>query len=173
MEEIMTDRRVPGIVRIVLAVTVFALLLPTLAAAQERDWNRVDDPMFEAIGLHLGLATGTGLAYKFPVRWWLYAQVAGGIWNTKDDKRHNLGVELQYILRAQGRDKVYLGAGFGHYYHKKEDAWTKDNVNSMFGVGIERLFNERTALQVEVDFLYQSDDDTVILLPQVGAFFYF
>ncbi len=168
----MTVRRLSYPVRLMLALTAVAVVLPVFASAQDLDWNRVDDPMYEAIGLQLGLATGTGLSYKFPLKWWLYAQITGGIWNDSNDKRHNLGAELQYILRASGRDKLFLGAGLGHYYHKKPGR-TLDHVNTMFGVGLERLYGERTAVQLEVDFLYQSNDDSVILFPQAGVYFYF
>jgi len=158
-----------------LALLLGAVILTTLtagASAQDRDWNRIDDPMYEAIGLHLGLSSGAGLSYKFPIQWWLYGQATGGIWNKRHDKRHNLGFELQYILRQSGRDRVYLGAGIGHYYHN-DNGRIKDHVNTGFGVGLERLYWERAAVQAEVDFLYQGDEDSVILFPQVGVYFYF
>lgn len=160
--------------RAIFATVLVAAALATVApaSAQTLDWNRVDDPMIEALGVHLGLSSGTGLSYKYPLQWWLYAQVTGGIWNSSEHKRHNLGLELQYVLRAQGRDKLFLGAGIGHYYHKSPD-WTRDHVNTSFGVGLERLYGERTAVQLEVDFLYQGDEDSVILFPQAGVYFYF
>jgi len=154
----------------------FAIALLTSAAttatAQPGDWNRIDDPMYESIGLHLGLSSGTGLSYKFPIQWWLYGQATGGIWNKRFDKRHNLGFELQYILRQSGRDRLFLGAGLGHYYHD-DNGNIKDHVNTSFGVGVERLYWERAAVQLQVDFLIQSDDDSVILFPQAGIYYYF
>ncbi len=154
---------------------LFALLLFALApqaGAQTLDWNRVDDPLVEAIGLNMGLASGFGLSYKFPIQWWLYAQVAGGIWNNKNDDRHNVGVSLQYILRQNGRDKIYLTACGAHFYHK-ESGVTKDHINLGFGVGGERLLGERTAVTVEAVFTDRGDEDSVMIFPQVGVHYYF
>jgi hypothetical protein len=155
---------------------IFSLLLVALAsqaAAQTRDWNRVDDPLYEAIGLNVGFASGVGLSYKFPIKWWLYGQVAGGIWNNKNDNRHNLGFALQYILRQNGRDKLFLSGGAAHFYHKENDR-TKDHINTGFGVGMERLMGERTAVQVEAVFTYRgNDEDSLMVFPQMGIHYYF
>ena len=154
---------------------LFALLLICLApqaGAQVLDWNRVDDPLVEAIGLNMGFASGFGLSYKFPVQWWLYAQVAGGIWNNKDDARHNLGASLHYVLRQNGRDKIYLAASAAHFYHKK-DGRSLDHLNYGFGVGGERLLGERTAVSVELVFTDRGDDDSVMIFPQVAGHYYF
>lgn len=147
-------------------------VLPAAGVAQQPDWNRLDDPLYEALGVHLGMMSGTGLAYKFPVKWWLYGQVAGGIWNSSNDKRHNIGFESQYILRQDQRHRLFISAGFGHYYHK-EDGRTKDNLNAGFGVGLESLRWERASIQVELNFTYRGDEEDMRLYPQVGAFFYF
>jgi len=156
-----------------LLVVLLLLAAASTAAAQVRDWNRVDDPLYEAIGLHMGLSGGFGLSYKFPIKWWLYGQVAGGIWNNKDDNRHNGGFSLQYILRQSGRDKLYLGAGLAHYYHK-EKGRTKDHINMGFGVGLERLLGERTAVQVEAVFTSRGDDEnSLMIFPQAGIHYYF
>ena len=91
-------------------------LLPGFAGAQQPDWNRLDDPLYEGVGLHAGEIGGVGLSYKFPLKWWLNAQVTGGIWHTADDKRHNIGLMLQYVLRQAGRHRLYAAAGVGHFY---------------------------------------------------------
>lgn len=156
-----------------LLIVLLLLAAATSATAQVRDWNRVDDPLYEAIGLHMGLSGGFGLSYKFPIKWWLYGQVAGGIWNNKDDNRHNAGFSLQYILRQNGRDKIYLSAGLAHYYHKENDR-TKDHINTGFGVGMERLLGERTAVQVEAVFTSRGDDEnSLMIFPQAGIHYYF
>lgn len=162
----------PRILFVVLLLLASMQLLPAPARAQTLDWNRLDDPMYEALGLNLGLGSGVGLAYKFPVRWWLYAQASGGIWNNQNDKRHNLGLELQYILRQSGRDKLYCGLGAAHFYHQ-ESGRTSDHFNVGFGVGLERLFGERTAVQAEATFIDRGNKDTLMLFPQVGVYYYF
>jgi len=156
-----------------LLIGLLLLAAASSATAQVLDWNRVDDPLYEAICVHMGLSGGFGLSYKFPIKWWLYGQVAGGIWNNKDDNRHNGGVSLQYILRQSGRDKLYLGAGLAHFYHKESDR-TKDHINLGFGVGMERLMGERTAVQVEAVFTSRGDDEnSLMIFPQVGVHYYF
>jgi len=156
-----------------LIATVLLFTFASQAAAQTRDWNRVDDPLYEAIGLNMGLASGVGLSYKFPIKWWLYGQVAGGIWNNKDDNRHNVGFSLQYILRQNGRDKLFLSGGAAHYYHK-EKGRTQDHVNTGFGVGMERLMGERTAIQVEAVFTYRGNaTESLMVFPQVGVHYFF
>ena len=147
-------------------------LLPDYSAAEVRDWNRTDDPLYESIGLHGGMASGFGLSYKFPVKWWLYGQVTGGIWNTKENKRSNLGLEIQYILRQTGRDRIFLDAGSTYFYHK-DNGQVKDHMNAGFGVGIERLYGERVSVQLQVDFIYQGNEESMMLFPQVGMYYYF
>ena len=154
-------------------VVLLLIAAASSATAQVRDWNRVDDPLYESIGLHMGLSGGFGLSYKFPIKWWLYGQAAGGIWNNNDHNRHNVGFSLHYILRQSGRDKFYLGAGLAHFYHKEKDR-TRDHINAGFGVGLERLFGERTAIQVEAVFTSRGDDEnSLMIFPQVGLHYYF
>ncbi len=151
-----------------------------LAVAAGGDWNRTDDVMAGAVGLHAGKIGGLGLAYKYPVLWWLYAQAAGGIWNTSANKRHNVGFEFQYILRQDTTKRLYLAAGVGYFQHRKridsngnqETFETSKTWNSGFGVGIELLRGERVSVQIEGDFTHESDDGDFIFLPQVGVFLY-
>jgi hypothetical protein len=160
-----------------LALLVVILLLGAGPAAAVKDWNRLDDRMQGAIGLHLGKLGGIGLAYKYPPIWWLNVQVGGGIWHTDKDKRHNLGVEAQYILRQDSQLRLFLAAGAGYFYHKEvrddEPDEVKDYWNTGFGIGVEWLQTDRISIQVEGDFTHEGDDQDFIFLPQVGAFFYF
>jgi len=160
--------------RLVIPFLLLCLLAPAFAAAQDGllDWNRVDDPLNEGLGLQVGLSSGIGLSWKFPLRWWLQAQVTGAIWNDSDDKRHNIGLELQYVLRQYGRDRLYLAGGAAYFYHRRAPR-TWDHVNVGFGVGLERLRGERTALQIAALFTYQGDKETVLLLPSAGFHYYF
>jgi len=168
--------------RTVTAVALLAAgLLIAAAPAGARDWNRTDDPMLDAVGLHAGKIGGVGLAFKFPVQWWLYGQVAGGIWHAGDHRRHNVGFQFQYVMRQDRRTRVYLAAGLGYFHHREKlavvgggETYEKHNTwNSGFGVGLETLRGERWSLQIEGDFTHESDDDSFIFFPQIGAFYYF
>jgi len=141
-------------------------------------WNQPVDTMKGALGLHAGKIGGVGLAYKYPIKWWFYVQVAGGIWHKSGHKRNNVGLELQYILRQDDTRRLYLAAGAGYFSHKElvdPDNQTYDHTKTWhtgFGVGVELLITERISLQVEGDFTHDSDDGDFILLPQLGVFFY-
>ena len=85
-------RPAPRILMLALLLLAVSFVLPAPARAQTLDWNRLDDPMYEALGLNLGLGSGVGLSYKYPVRWWLYAQATGGVWNNQNDTRHRISI---------------------------------------------------------------------------------
>jgi hypothetical protein len=167
------------VLRLVAGLCLAALLVAGTAAAAP-DWNRLDDPLQYGLGLHAGKIGGTGLAFKWPLRWWLQLQTAGGIWNTDNDQRHNVGVELQYLLRQDPRLRLYLMTGYGYFSHRErgrhttgEEFWERDTTwNSGFGVGIERLQGERWSLKLDLAFTYQDDQESVTLWPQLGLFYY-
>ena len=165
------------------ALVPLSALWPAAAVAQtvaQKYWNRLDDPLTAALGVHVGKTGGTGLAFKFPIQWWLYVQAAGMVWNTSDNKRHNIGFELQYLLRQDQKTRLFLAAAAANYYHSKrepvagnEDNWvTEENWNYGFGVGGEWLIGKRWSLQAEIQFTHDGEDDNFILLPQAGAFYY-
>lgn len=159
-----------------LAIALAAALISLLPAdaAAVRDWNRSDDPMRGALGLHLGKVGGVGLAYKYPTAWWLYLQVAGGIWHSGGDERHNVGAELQYLLRQDDHLRLYLAAGAAWFHHRDgEEAEAEDNLNTGFGVGVELLQWDRISLQIEGDFTHEGRDGDIVFFPQAGIFFYF
>jgi hypothetical protein len=144
------------------------------------DWNRLDDPLEGGLGLHAGLIGGTGLAFKWPLWWWLQLQAAGGIWNTDSNKRHNVGIELQYLLRQDPRLRLYLLTGYGYFSHSERgtdtdgrEVWDPDTSwNTGFGVGVERLMSQRWSFKADLSFTYRADKRTTTLWPQVGFFYY-
>jgi hypothetical protein len=162
--------------RSALLLAAVALLVAAPAAAV-KDWNRLDDPMQGGIGVHVGKLGGVGLAYKYPPVWWLNLQMAGGIWHTDENKRHNIGFEAQYLLRQDARLRLFLAAGAGFFYHKEvhddRPDVVKDYWNTGFGIGVEWLNGDRFSIQLEGDFTHEGDDEDFIFLPQVGVFFYF
>jgi len=168
-----TKSALEGILKKITLITVVLIMLATASVAQLPDWNADDnDPMLEAIGLHTGYSGGFGLSYKFPVKWWLYCQLAGGIWNTNDHQRNNLGLSVQYVLRQEGEMKIFIAGSAAHFHHK-DNGITKSHWNRGFGVGAERLIGQRTAVQAELAFTHRGNKDTIMLFPQVGLNFYF
>ena len=169
--------------KIIILVLISALFLPGMLRAQtgsRRDWNNQQDPMASAIGLHYGKLAGHGLSFRFPIRWWLYAQVGGGIWHVSDDQKHNLGFQLNYILRQDDRLRLYVGTGLGYFYHREllnntagQETWSKDtNWNLGGGVGVEYLMGPRWALEGELDFAHLGDSGDIKVVPQVGVHYY-
>ena len=168
--------------RVKLAIFLLLVLAAAVpASAQtERDWNRTDDTMQSALGLHYGKIGGTGLALRLPVRWFLYLQAAGGIWHSSDRKQHNLGVELQYTLRQDSRIRLYLSGGVGYFYDDEKisesgtsEVWEKDkDWNTGFGVGVEVLQGPRWSFQIEGDFVHEGKSGDIKVFPQAGIYYY-
>ncbi len=168
---------------VVMGVLIGLTMLAGTAAAQyggQADWNRTGDTLEGALGVHYGKLGGHGLAFRFPVRWYLYLQVAGGIWNTTDHNRHNTGLQMNYILRQDQRMRLYLTGGAAYFYDKEKvssdaqpEVWDRDagwNVGG--GVGLEYLKGERWSLQFEADFVHDGQNQETKLVPQVGVYYY-
>ncbi len=172
------------IARFVLAaLVVLACLVPTGAGAQATatpDWNSAGDPLQGAIGLHYGQLGGHGLSFRVPLRWWLYLQVAGGVWHTSDNQQHNLGFNLNYILRQDQRLRMFINAGAGYFYHKEltgasggQDVFDlNENWNVGGGVGIEYLQGRRWAWKIEADFAHLGKSGDIKVVPQAGISYY-
>lgn len=166
--------------RIVVA-TLFCVLLGSgvsSSSAQDvagLDWNQSGDTLASAVGVHYGNMGGQGLAFNVPLEWYLYVQAAGGVWHVNDDKRHNLGASLHYLLRQDQRIRLYLTGGLGYFYHKEvqDGAWkTEENWNTGAGIGIEYLQGRRWSWQVDLAFIHESEDGDIMMFPQVGLFYY-
>lgn len=165
------------------ALLTLSVLSPGLSRAQDpatRDWNKMGDTLEGAIGLHYGKLGGNGLSFRWPLRWYLYTQIGGGIWHATDDQKHNLGLQLNFILRQDDRVRLYLGGGVGYFYHREkvgtsggQDLWHKtEDWNTGAGVGLEYLIGPRVALQAELDFVHQSQNDEIKVSPQFGIHYY-
>ena len=165
-----------------LASLIF-LIIPGICLAQTpsiRDWNKTGDTLEGAIGLHYGKLAGNGLSFRFPMTWYLYLQLGGGIWHTQDDQKHNMGAEINFILRQDSRLRLYLAGGVGYFYHRElasssgdVETWTLEEIwNSGGGVGVEYLIWPRIAAQGELDFVYESDDEEVKVALQLGIHYY-
>ena len=170
---------------ILLTAFLTALLLgatagpaPAASRGDGRDWNRSGDTLGGAVGLHYGKIGGTGLAFRLPLQWFLYAQVAGGIWHTEDDQRHNLGVQLQYLLRQDARLRLFTAAGIAAYYHREKagpdgETWEENtDTNYGAGIGVEVLQGTRWAWLVELDFVHEESTGNTTISPQAGLSYY-
>ncbi len=174
--------RIPGpVTTVVVAVLLAAVFcgVGTEAAAQEgsvRDWNDSVDTLEGGIGLHYGKIGGHGLSFRLPIEWWLYFQVSGGIWHTSDHKQHNIGFQLNYLLRQDQRMRIFLAAGTAYFFDEEQvrpDVWEKDkNWNVGAGVGLEYLMGKRWSLQIEGDFAYYGDSGDIKVIPQAGIYYY-
>lgn len=156
------------------------LTTDALAAENNSDWNRDTDTLEGALGLHYGKLGGHGVAFRLPIKWFLYLQTAGGIWHTEDRKRHNVGVELHYILRQDARTRIYLAAGLAYFYDKEKtgtqagnDIWSiENNWNTGLGIGMEFLKGKRWSFQGELDFVRDGENDSITIAPQAGIYYY-
>lgn len=167
-----------------LTVGLLTLIAVTLAACPQaasatRDWNRFDDPLQSAVGIHAGKSGGVGLSLKFPVWWWLYLQPTGLVWHTADRKRHDIGLQLLYLLRQDATLRVYSVVGGAYFYDKQrheQDGQSYEEVDDYWnwgaGVGVEWLLSSRWSLQGDIDFTYNGDNGDIYPFPQVGLFFY-
>jgi len=163
------------------AFVLLAVVQP--AAAQDAvgpDWNNTGDPLKSALGLHYGQVGGHGLAFRMPVRWWLYVQIAGGIWHTDDNQDHNLGINLNYILRQDDRLRIFVSGGGAYFYNKEKVGQsggdvvfeTETNWNWGGGVGLEYLQGKRWAWKVEADFAKLGESGNIKVIPQAGISYY-
>ena len=169
--------RAPWALAIVFAA-IFLHVGPSQTQAQDtvRDWNDTADPLQGSIGLNYGKIGGYGLAFRLPVQWWLYVQVAGGLWYTSDEKLHNYGVNLNYILRQDQKLRLFISAGGAYFYEDQknsQDVWIEDsNWNYGGGVGVEVLQGKRWSWKLEADFIHYGSSGDVKITPQVGLFYY-
>lgn len=159
------------------ALATVLMGIPARGMAQQvTDWNDPTDTLENAVGLHYGILGGNGLAFRLPISWYFYFQVAGGIWHTSDNKQHNIGFEFNYLLRQDQRWRVYLAAGTGYFYDDEQvqpDVWqTESHWNYGAGVGLEYLFGRRWAAQFEGDFAYHGDSSDITVVPQLGIYYY-
>jgi len=164
--------------QVALTIVVALVLLTTagLEPVAARDWNRVDDPLQGAVGVHAGKVAGTGLSFKLPLQWFLYLQATGLIWHTSENQWHNYGFSLQYLLRQDQTMRLFLAGGVARYYHKKinDDGPDEEDTswNGGLGVGTEFLLGSRVSAQVQLDFTYEGKDEDITLFPQAGIYFY-
>ena len=160
----------------VLALMVLPVVADPAGAQAVKDWNDPVDTLEGGIGLHYGIIGGHGLSFRLPTAWYLYFQVAGGIWHTADQKQHNLGLQIQYLLRQDQRMRIYLNGGAAYFYDSNElqaDQWETDkNWNYGAGVGLEYLLWKRVGIQLDGDFAKHGDSGDITVIGQAGIHYY-
>lgn len=134
------------------------------------DWNQDYDPHVAALGLAVGMTSGTGLSARWPAFPQTMMSVTGGAWGQSDELDWNLGFEAHYVLRQAGRTRVFLGPGLAAY--SDNDA-NDTNVNVSLNVGVEWLVRPRVSLKADIGFTYLGDDGSVYPLPQIAGYYYF
>lgn len=169
---------VPAAVAAVFVAAVFCLAgIEALAQGEsDRDWNDSVDPLEGGVGLHYGKLGGHGLSFRLPIEWWLYFQVSGGIWHTSDQKQHNIGFELNYLLRQDQRMRIFIAAGSAYFFDEEQvqpDVWESDkHWNVGAGVGLELLMGKRWSMLIEGDFVHHGDSGDIKVIPQAGIYYY-
>lgn len=164
-------RRASRAVALASALLALFLVESSPCAAQSKyDWNQPGDPYVAAIGLQAGWATGTGLSVRWPAFRQIMMGVTGAVYRKDDQTRWNLGVEFNLVLRQQGRVRLYTGPAFAIVESGDPD---DPHWNASYAVGVEYLLWERVALKGDIGFVYRSEKDELLPLPQGGIFFYF
>jgi hypothetical protein len=162
------------------ALVLLVPIRPAVAADAARDWNDPVDPLMSAVGLHYGRIGGHGLSFRLPLKWWLYLQASGGLWHTSDHKRHNFGLEANYVLRQDQTLRLFLAGGAGYFYDKEKtgttdgvDDWDRESHwNYGFGVGVELLRGRRWSLLLEGNFFHDGKSGNTTVTPQAGIYYY-
>jgi hypothetical protein len=155
---------------VALLVLWVSIGIPSPASGQRgSSWSQSHDPYVAAFGLAAGAASGSGLAFRWPVLPQTMATLAGGVWGSSDDLDWNVGLELHYVLRQVGRTRLFAGPAAALYSNGDD---TPD-VNATLGIGLEYLLSARLALKADVGFTYLSDGDKIYPLPQLAIFYYF
>ena len=155
-------------------VAILLLLAALRPAAAQTDgqgnWNQDYDPHVAAIGLAVGLTSGSGLAFRWPAFPQTMMSVSGGVWGQSEELDWNVGAEVHYVLRQHARTRLFVGPAVAAFSdHDADDT----NVNVSLNVGVEYLMRPRLSLKADVGFTYLGDDATVYPLPQLAAYYYF
>jgi len=157
----------------ILALVLFAFLLAEASPSEAQskyNWNQPGDPYVAAIGLQAGWATGSGLGVRWPAFRQIMMGINGAVYRKDSETRWNLVVELNLVLRQQGRVRLYTGPAFAVIESGDEG---DPHWNASWAVGIEYLLLERLALKGDIGFVYRDQSDEILPLPQGGLFFYF
>ena len=136
--------------------------------------SRLRDENFFAIGLQAGIATGSGIAFRFSSASRFAGEIIFGYVAIRNPV-WSIGGEFQYLLSNSSSYRFYALGGISTNYVGK------DGVNSLtaparigIGVGYEWFFNQNISLGAEVPITIFLESPTIVLpIPQLQMMFYF
>ena len=136
--------------------------------------SRLRDENFFAIGLQAGIATGSGLAFRFSSASRFAGEIIMGYVAIRNPV-WSFGGELQYLLSNSSSYRFYAIGGMSVNYVRKE------GVNSLtapvrigIGVGYEWFVSENISLGAELPItIFLESPTEVYPTPQLQMMFYF
>jgi hypothetical protein len=170
-----------------LSLTVFAAV--TLAGPA-RAQIPFDHNRNQAVGVTVGLASGTGLSYQEILPSALGFRAAILAWKKGDSSFIDLGVSGLRVLSDDGRKRVYLVGSMGWWRRSDEDTEVEfddegnvvservfDDVDDSgalgLGAGIELPVGPAVAVSLEGVFTYWTDSGDLIPAPQLSLHWQF
>lgn len=136
--------------------------------------SRLRDENFFALGVQAGLATGSGISFRYTSSSRFAAEINLG-YIAIEKTAWSVGGELQYLLSNSPKYRFYALGGLSANYVGENGANTLNApVRIGIGVGYEWFFNEHISLGAEVPITIFLDDPVIVLpIPQFQLMFYF
>lgn len=169
-----------------LGLSIAGLATANRAAAQ----IPFDTSRNQAVGVTVGLASGTGISYQEILPSALGYRAAILAWKTGDSSFFDVGVSGLRVLSDDGRRRVYLVASMGWWRRSEERAEVQfddqgnvatervfDDVDDSgalgLGAGVELPLGRSAAVSLEGVFSYWTDSGDLIPVPQVSLHWLF
>jgi hypothetical protein len=136
--------------------------------------SRLRDENFFALGLQAGLATGSGIAFRYTTPSRFAGEITIG-YIAIEKTAWSIGGELQYLLSNSSKYRFYaLGGLSANYVGENGENTLNAPVRIGLGVGYEWFFNEHISLGAEVPITIFLDNPAIVLpIPQLQLMFYF
>jgi hypothetical protein len=172
--------------------TLFSLTVLALATLAGPALAQIpfDQNRNQAVGVTVGLASGTGLSYQEILPSALGFRAAILAWKKGDSSFLDLGVSGLRILSDDGRKRVYLVGSIGWWRRSGEDTEVEfddegnviserifDDVDDSgaigLGAGVELPLGPGVAVSLEGVFTYWTDSGDLIPAPQLSLHWLF
>jgi hypothetical protein len=149
-----------------------------------------DSSRNQAVGVTVGLASGTGISYQEILPSALGYRAAILAWKKGDSSFFDVGVSGLRILSDDGRRRVYLVGSVGWWRRSDEETATEfdddgnvvtervfDDVDDSgalgLGAGVELPLGGSAAISLEGVFTYWTDSGDLIPVPQASLHWLF